>query len=137
MRISFTRLLLAASLLPLTAAPPALAGEGIVSNLRLITSVPENDTSPTLTPDGKSVVFVSERTGDKELFTASLVAGSAPVQRPLAQSPGEDHSPQISPDGRWLAWVSTREDAFGDVWVMQYPDGNPILIDQHVSSPRK
>lgn len=139
MKTSFHKLAIAVSLLPLLAPVATAAREDLVSNLRLITSVPENDYSSTLTPDGKWVVFVSERTGDKQLFTAPLTPGSASATRELAPSPGDDHSPQISPDGKWLAWVSTREDAFGDVWVMQYPDGNPIRVSkrgQRDSNPR-
>lgn len=133
------RLLLVASLFPLPAPAPALAGEELVSNLRLITSVPEDDCSPALTPDGKRVVFVSERTGDKELFTAQLTRGVVAAPRALAPNPGDDYSPHVSPDGNWLAWVSTREDAFGDVWVMKYPNGNPIQVSkrgQRDSNPR-
>ncbi|MEI6807377.1 MAG: hypothetical protein WCN95_01550, partial [bacterium] len=139
MKNSFHRIVIAVSLLPLLAPMPVAAREDLVSNLRLITSVPENDYSSTLTPDGKWVVFVSERTGDKQLFTAPLTPGSVSATRVLAPNPGDDHSPQISPDGRWLAWISTREDAFGDVWVMQYPDGNPIRVSkrgQRDSNPR-
>ncbi|MEI6970937.1 MAG: CHAT domain-containing protein [bacterium] len=125
--------------LPLLAAAPAAAGGDFVSNLRLLTSVPEDDHSPALSPDGKWIVFVSERTGDMQLFAGSLGRGAVVVPRPIAPNPGDDHSPQFSPDGRWLAWISTREDAFGDVWVMPFPDGKPVQVSmrgQRDSNPR-
>jgi len=99
-----------------------------LSGLRLLTSVPENDHEPALSPNGEWLVFVSERTGDRELLRVRLadVPATEPIQ--VAASPAADHSPRFSPDGKWLAWVSTREDALGDVWVMPFPDGEPVQV---------
>lgn len=99
-----------------------------LSGLRLLTSVPEDDYDPTLSPNGEWLVFVSERTGDQELLSVRLgdMPAAAPAQ--IAESPAADHSPCFSPDGKWLAWVSTREDALGDVWVMLFPHGKPIQV---------
>jgi dipeptidyl aminopeptidase/acylaminoacyl peptidase len=61
------------------------------------------------TPDGKSVIFVSQR--DKgweldpenaQLFRLSLTDGTL---TPLAHRPGPDHSPAVSPDGREVAFI--------------------------------
>jgi dipeptidyl aminopeptidase/acylaminoacyl peptidase len=130
MNKSYHPILTSVWLLACLATTTAMAREEVASNLRLITSVPEDDYSPALTPDGKWAVFVSERTGDKQLFTTPLTPGAIAPARQLAPNPGDDYSPQISPDGKWLAWVSTREDAFGDVWVMKYPDGKPIQVSK-------
>jgi CHAT domain-containing protein/tetratricopeptide (TPR) repeat protein len=99
-----------------------------LSGLRLLTSVPENDYEPTLSPNGEWLVFVSERTGDQELLSVRLadVPAATPIQ--IAESPADDHSPRFSPDGKWLSWVSTREDALGDIWVMSFPHGKPVQV---------
>jgi dipeptidyl aminopeptidase/acylaminoacyl peptidase len=60
-------------------------------------------------PDGRSLVFVSERQKawqldpqNSALFRLSLADGSV---TPLPHKPGPDHAPAISPDGRLLAYV--------------------------------
>ena len=140
MKTQLHRLLVAVPAVILLAVAHTVTAKNPLSNLRLITSVPEDDYSPTLTHDGARVVLVCERTGDKQLFSAALLPrGAVAAPQMLAPNPGDDHSPEISPDSKWLAWVSTREDAFGDVWVMGYPDHSPIQVSrrgQRDSNPR-
>ncbi|MEI6219546.1 MAG: hypothetical protein WCP86_11655, partial [bacterium] len=66
MNKSYHPILTSVWLLACLVTTTATAREEVASNLRLITSVPEDDYSPSLTPDGKWAVSVSERTGDKQ-----------------------------------------------------------------------
>ncbi len=66
---------------------------------------------PTLTPDGKTVIFSYE--GD--LWKADI---NNPVAVRLTAMQGEETNPRVSPDGKWLAFSSNQ---FGndDVYVMR------------------
>lgn len=100
------------------------------ANVRLIAPGAEDERSPVFSPDGKWLVFVSDRDGDTNL---RAMRADRPIAEPpatLAASAAEDHSPAFSPDGRWLAWVSTREDVFGDVWAMRFPGGEPFAVSK-------
>jgi dipeptidyl aminopeptidase/acylaminoacyl peptidase len=79
--------------------------------------------SPTLAPDGPSVVFVL-RTVDvageayvSTLWRVSTEPGSAPVQFSQGRTDG---NPRCSPDGRWLAFTRS-----GQLHVMPTDGGEP------------
>ena len=61
--------------------------------------------APAWSPDGRTIVFVSSRDGNGEVY-AMDADGSAP--RNLTQNPAEDVRPAWSPDGRSIAFVSGR-----------------------------
>jgi len=72
--------------------------------------------NPTLTPDGKTVIFSYE--GD--LWKVDI---GSPAAVRLTAMQGEETSPHVSPDGRWLAFSSNQ---FGnnDVYVMPLAGGD-------------
>ncbi|HEV8238529.1 MAG TPA: protein kinase [Thermoanaerobaculia bacterium] len=76
-----------------------------------------NDRQPTYSPDGRRVVFSSNRSGNLDLWALELVTGSV---RRLTDHPGDDWDPAVSPDGRIL-WSSNRSGHF-EVWTAE-PDG--------------
>ena len=61
--------------------------------------------APAWSPDGRTIVFVSWRDGNGEVY-AMDADGSGP--RNLTQNPAKDVRPAWSPDGRSIAFVSTR-----------------------------
>jgi Tol biopolymer transport system component len=66
--------------------------------------------SPSWSPDGKEIAFVSDRSGDEEIYVAR--ADGTRVRR-LTLLPGPDLSPAWSTDGRQLAWSRA-----GEIWTM-------------------
>jgi CHAT domain-containing protein len=86
--------------------------------VRLLTTDPADDYSPVVTPDGRSVIHVTERNGLPGLYLRPLDAERAAEETPIAPDLAEDIEPTLSPNGQWLAWTSTREDAFGDIWLL-------------------
>ncbi|MBS1528004.1 MAG: PD40 domain-containing protein, partial [Bacteroidetes bacterium] len=78
---------------------------------------------PTLTPDGKTVVFSYE--GD--LWKADI---NDPVAVRLTAMQGEETSPRVSPDGKWLAFSSNQ---FGnnDVYIMPMGGGDIKQLTCH------
>ena len=70
--------------------------------------------APAWSRDGRTIVFVSWRDGNGEVY-AMDADGSGP--RNLTQHPAKDVRPAWSPDGRRIAFVS-RRDGQSDVYVM-------------------
>jgi tricorn protease len=78
---------------------------------------------PTLTPDGKTVIFSYE--GD---LWKTDIGNSVAVR--LTAMQGEETAPRISPDGKWLAFSSNQ---FGnnDVYVMPLAGGEIKQLTYH------
>jgi TolB protein len=70
--------------------------------------------APAWSPDGRTIVFVSWRDGNGEIY-AMNADGSGP--RNLTQHPARDVRPAWSPDGRKIAFVS-RRDGNSEIYVM-------------------
>jgi TolB protein len=66
-----------------------------------ITNNPAIDTSPTWSPSGKQLAFVSDREGQSQIFVCDL--DGANVRR-IVKEGGDADSPAWSPDGRWIAF---------------------------------
>ena len=66
--------------------------------------------TPSWSPDGTRIAFVSNRSGDEEIYVAK--ADGTGVTR-LTRLPGPDLSPAWSSDGRRLAWSRRAE-----IWTM-------------------
>lgn len=89
-----------------------------------LTSHPAEDTSPSWSPDGEWVAFLSDRTGRRELFVTN-VAGSRLVQ--LTDEPHIRWEGELSwsGDGKYIALTGIRESQGGQSWVYLIPlDGS-------------
>ncbi|MBX3412964.1 MAG: PD40 domain-containing protein [Pirellulales bacterium] len=78
------------------------------SDLRRLTNAPGYDAEGAYTPDGKSIVFCSDRDGDPDLYVMDADGGNV---RQLTNEPGYDGGPFTSPDGRWVIYRSDRKQA--------------------------
>lgn len=76
-----------------------VAIEGAVEP-RQLTFARKSDTGPCFTPDGESILFVSNRSGSSQLWAMPASGGEPRALTDYA--PGLD-APVISPDGRWIA----------------------------------
>jgi dipeptidyl aminopeptidase/acylaminoacyl peptidase len=63
--------------------------------------------APSFTPDGRYVVFASERGGKRNLYRVAVDGGEA---EPLSAWKGAMAAYQISPDGKWIAFAGREED---------------------------
>ena len=70
--------------------------------------------APAWSPDGRTIVFVSWRDGNGEVYAMDADSSSP---RNLTQSPAKDVRPAWSPDGRRIAFVSLRDGNSG-IYVM-------------------
>jgi TolB protein len=86
---------------------------------QLTDNVHANHYYPSLAPDGKSVVFVSNQTGRYEIFESDFEGR----QKQLTYNLGETAAPEISPDGSWIVFTLIDAEKHNAIWVMA-SDGN-------------
>ncbi|MBN1782016.1 CHAT domain-containing protein [bacterium] len=84
-----------------------------LSEIRQITTHPQMDFQPAVSPDGKWLAFTSSRSGNLDIWIRPLPRGKA-VQVTYDRS--EDVQPAWMPDSRSLVFMSKRRDAMGDLW---------------------
>ena len=75
--------------------------------LRQLTKEKGYDAEGAWTPDGKHIVFCSDRDGDPDLYV--MKADGSDV-RQLTNTPGYDGGPFTSPDGKWVVFRSDRKE---------------------------
>ncbi|KDP32822.1 hypothetical protein JCGZ_12114 [Jatropha curcas] len=103
-----------------TSAGPEFASEStqvdIISidvdkgNVKKLTINGENNAFPSVSPDGKWVVFRSGRAGHKNLYAMDAEEGEKGGIHRLTEGPWSDTMCNWSPDGEWIAFASDRED---------------------------
>lgn len=70
--------------------------------------------APSCAPDGRTVIFTTNRDGDFEIY--SIATETRAVNR-ITFSPVQDWNPQVSPDGRYIAFQSQVQ-GNSEVYVM-------------------
>lgn len=73
-------------------------------NLRQLTTGEDSESSPSFSPDGKHILFISSKDGSLNLFP--LTARGAGVWRKLTTISTGAYDPIWSPDGKWIAFSS-------------------------------
>ncbi|MCC7083530.1 MAG: PD40 domain-containing protein [Pirellulales bacterium] len=75
-------------------------------HLQQITKTPGYDAEGAYTPDGKKIVFCSDRDGDPDIYVMNADGSNV---RQLTNEPGYDGGPFTSPDGRRIVYRSDRK----------------------------
>ncbi len=94
------------------------------TNLTRLT-IHEHDTAPAVSPNGNRVAFMSNTSGNWEIYLADARTparedGEEPTR--LTNNPARDGVPAWSPDGQWLAFISDRDGSWA-IWAMR-PNGS-------------
>ena len=76
-----------------------------------------DDATPSWSPDGRRIVFASNRTGDLQIW---VMGADGRGQRLLSGLEGrDDDRPTFSPDGRWIAFGSLGPSGQSGVYVVR------------------
>lgn len=110
-----------------------------------LTRDPGYEGEPTFSADDQTLAYVSDRTGNFEIFLKQI-AGGPDIN--LTSNPGDDFQPAFSPDGKQIAFVSTRSSVLpivyrnpsiepmgGDIWVMPALGGSPRRVVENGNFP--
>jgi eukaryotic-like serine/threonine-protein kinase len=90
---------------------------------RSVVASTRDEHTPRISPDGRKLAFISNRSGAEEIWVSSI-DGSAASQLTRLQAPSLG-SVAWSPDGQWLAFDSTLGSS-NDVYLMTAGGGKPI-----------
>ena len=101
---------------------PAAGGEA-----RLLVSHTANESRPLWSPDGTRLAFVSNRTGNGDIYILALHTGA--LTR-VTFDDAADNLDAWSRDGAWLYFSSSRNDISGmsDVWRVRSTGGTPMPV---------
>ncbi|MBI4520074.1 MAG: PD40 domain-containing protein, partial [Gemmatimonadetes bacterium] len=80
---------------------------------------------PTWSPDGARLAYVTDRSGNLDIWIRDLATGAS---RPLTTLPGDEDSPDWSPDGRRIAFIGD-----GRVRVVDVASGAVTTVSDEVS----
>jgi len=99
------------------------AEKGDVRNLTNTTAVMERD--PAWSPDGKSIAYFSDATGEYALEIRDQNGLGDARRIGLGNPPTFPYSPRWSPDSKKIAYTDKRL----NVWYMDVENGTPVRID--------
>jgi Tol biopolymer transport system component/DNA-binding winged helix-turn-helix (wHTH) protein len=97
---------------------------------RRVTTRSGLNTSPTLSPDGRTVAYVSDRSGALEIYIAGLAPGAREIA--VTSDGMQNMQPDWSPDGQWIAYHSRSRRG---VWIVPASGGVPQQVVEFGSSP--
>ena len=94
---------------------------------RLLVSHPATESRPLYSPDGRSLAFVSTRTGNGDIYVLDFASGEL---RRLTFEDGVDQLDAWSHDGKWVYFSSTARDVGGsnDVYRVASSGGTPLQV---------
>ncbi|MCL2315060.1 MAG: DPP IV N-terminal domain-containing protein [Proteobacteria bacterium] len=85
------------------------------------------NTSPNFTPDGKNLVFVSNRAGGPQLFLMDLEKNAV---RRLTFQGNYNQTPKVSPKGDWVAFTARDEKRRFDIFITHLQTGEVRRVTQ-------
>lgn len=98
--------------------------------IKQLTNHNSKDSSPMISPDGKLMVFTSERVGWWKIWSMNLETEEV---KQLTFSYNAEYSPSWSPDGKSIVFVSSR-DGNQEIYVMDRDGKNQVNITKNTTS---
>jgi TolB protein len=89
-----------------------------------LTDDPAADTNPAWSPGGRQIAFVSNRSGDEEIWLADLDHADGRFTNLSRNQDAADTSPAWSPDGSQIAWASAGLNGISSI-LSSPPQGDP------------
>ncbi len=90
---------------------------------RVTLAIFSSETDPCWSPDGTQIAFVSNRTGNPEIWRMNA-DGTNPMK--LTDDRAEDLEPAWSPDGTRIAFKSNRDHELYEIYTMSAIDGSDV-----------
>ncbi|MDX6611953.1 MAG: eukaryotic-like serine/threonine-protein kinase [Blastocatellia bacterium] len=90
-----------------------------------------DDIFPAASPDGRFIVFVSNRTGSLNLWRINADDGGDLKQLTFGDG---NSSPSVSPDGQWVLYDNQSNGKF-TIWKVPVDGGEPVQIGESARSP--
>ena len=84
------------------------------------------DAEATISPDGKKMIYTSDKDGDIELYIMNLKTGK---EKRITNTPGYDGGAWFSPDGKKIIWRASRPKT--DAEIKEYKD----LLAENLVAP--
>ena len=97
---------------------------------RRLTFHTHDNFGPRLSPDGRKIAYMSNRTGDPEIWLLDLESGE---ERRLTDNPARDMSPTWAPDGRSILFSSDRDPAH-PLWTLEVDGGRIEPVGKGVAA---
>ncbi len=110
-----------------TKAPPATK----IANFTQLTTAPGQELYPSLSPDGKLLVYASAEAGNWDIYL-QRVSGATPINL-TRDSAANDTQPAFSPDGEHIVFRSDRDG--GGIFVMGATGENVRRLVDHGHNP--
>ena len=102
------------------------AEKGDIRNLTQTPGAAERD--PSWSPDGKTVAYVSDASGEYQLYLHDQTGFAPPKVISLGPNPSYYYSPTWSPDSKHIAYA----DKHLHLWLVDVPSGKPVLVDSGI-----
>lgn len=93
---------------------------------RWLTHGTATDRQPVYSPDGKWILFSSDRSGQLDLWMVSRETGAL---RRVTDDAAKDWDPSFSPDGRRILWSSDRTGRF-EIWTSEVDGTGARLVSR-------
>ncbi len=93
-----------------------------------ITANPGQNFASSISADARTLVYVSDRSGNLDLWLKQLTPGLQSPDRRLTFHGTEDNSPAVSPDGKKVAFISHRNDPRGDLYILDISKSPTELV---------
>ncbi|MGH9735484.1 MAG: protein kinase domain-containing protein [Candidatus Acidiferrales bacterium] len=97
-----------------------------------VTNFPGVQAQPAISPDGRSVTFVSNRDGSYNIYVGLLGGGNL-VQ--VTRDPNFKSRPAWSPDGTTIAYGQLNSFGIWDIWEVPALGGTPRRVIQNAEDP--
>ena len=93
---------------------------------RNLTNTPGSaERNPSWSPDGKTIAYFSDVSGEYQLFLRDQTGFKPPTVIDLGPNPSYFYNPTWSPDSKHIAYT----DKHFHLWMVDVPSGKPVLID--------
>jgi Tol biopolymer transport system component/DNA-binding winged helix-turn-helix (wHTH) protein len=101
------------------------------TGVRQLTLDARSNYGPSVSPDGRYIVFVSNRAGGAFHVWRMNADGTNPVQLTAGDSENFAH---VTADGRWVIYASVGYGTPNYIWKVPLEGGTPVRLTDHVAS---